>query len=938
MKRIKGVLTACCVCIVCLLLLTACSAKLSAPTSFRLDEDTLTLHWNKVKQATGYVIEIGDLKVTTRETNYSLENLKPGEYVIKVRAIDHNEEYGESDFAEYRFTREEESGLSYKLVGNSYTLVGLGDATGDIVMEDYYRGKPVTSISKAALRRRGEITSFVVGKNVTTIEENAFYACSALTSITLPEGLTTIGEGAFQSCINLTTIVIPDSVKALKDYTFSMCKSLKNITLGSGVETIGGYTFSDCAALESIVIPNATQTVGEYAFSGCVELNDVTFGSNVKTIGNYAFYSCSKLKSVQLNDKLEQMGEGAFHSSGLTSVSLPDSVVSIGNGAFDACASLATVHLGEGLQYIGHDAFRNTVLMVTCKEDVVVCDNWILGVKNKELVNYVVPENVIGIANSAFMSCKLQKIELSNVRYIGEYAFYKCANLMNVLSGNELLEIHNWAFAYCEMMDLVELGNKLLYIRDNVFFNCTRLADINIDLPKSLVEMGSNVFKYTQIYTLCTTPVVYVDDWVVGILDNTSFKETSLNPGTRGIANYAFSRAPFLDGWLDLPDSLEIIGRAAFYNNPYLQTIYLPVGLKYIGDYAFMGCQNVLFDNCQLTIPMGCEYVGNSAFRNCTMLVGLYIPGSVKYVGNYAFKGCTNLGMSSIPAGDEGYYLMGEILLCEGIETIGIQAFHSCSGLYSITLPNSLKELGTRAFYKCTGLQELKIGTGLKEIPEYTFYDCASLMEVSIPGNVKSIGKYAFRGCISMQKITLAEGVERVEDYAFIRCENVDHLILADSVTYIGNFAFRGMTDLKSVYLNENLTYIGKLAFYGSKNATFYYAGAAIPETWEMRWNATYIPVVMNAVFSDDNGYIVSWTSAASDLLNVSTHNQLVAPTRSGYSFVGWTTVQGSEDAEYTSLSDVPAGTTVYSVWTEAVEEEIPQLPTDSKTGDNTAN
>jgi uncharacterized repeat protein (TIGR02543 family) len=339
-------------------------------------------------------------------------------------------------------------------------------------------------------------------------------------------------------------------------------------------------------------------------------------------------------------------------------------------------------------------------------------------------------------------------------------------------------------------------------------------------------------------------------------------------------------------------------------------------------------------------IPNGCEYIGAHAFRACVSLVGLTIPGTVKHIGEAAFKDCISLGLSMIPSGEgeNATFLQGEVILLEGIESIGARAFYGCIGLQNITIPNSVKEIGVRSFYKCSGLKQVTFGTGLKEIQPYTFYDCVALEAVEIPGNVRSIGKYAFRGCAALKHVALEEGVERVEDSAFIRCESVVTLSVADSVKYIGNYAFRGMKELKSVYLGANAEMIGKLAFYGATNATIYFEGTQLSEQWEQRWNASFMPIVMDAKLSEDHGYIVSWTAAEDGLVNISQYNQLVAPAREGYTFNGWTTTQGSSDWQYADLTEVPVGTTVYSVWSENVEEEAPADPDNSENADQTEN
>ena len=59
------------------------------------------------------------------------------------------------------------------------------------------------------------------------------------------------------------------------------------------------------------------------------------------------------------------------------------------------------------------------------------------------------------------------------------------------------------------------------------------------------------------------------------------------------------------------------------------------------------------------------------------------------------------------------------------VTTIGERAFAHCSGLTSITIPNSVKSIGYRAFYECRGLTS-----------------------VTIPNSVTSIGNNAFNGCI----------------------------------------------------------------------------------------------------------------------------------------------------------------------------------------------
>jgi len=202
MKRICLLLTLICLCVCCLVFMTSCAEELSAPQNFKFDDHTQTLSWKKVKDASGYTITIGDDEVVTRANSYSLEKLEPGEYVIKVRANGDGDKIKDSETSEYNFTREYETGLRYKLINNNreYQLVGIGTATGDVVMESVYRGKPVTSIADSALSGNSRITSFVIGEHVESIGKKAFYNSKAMVSITIPEGVKSIGVSAFQTC------------------------------------------------------------------------------------------------------------------------------------------------------------------------------------------------------------------------------------------------------------------------------------------------------------------------------------------------------------------------------------------------------------------------------------------------------------------------------------------------------------------------------------------------------------------------------------------------------------------------------------------------------------------------------------------------------------------------------------------------------------------
>jgi hypothetical protein len=82
------------------------------------------------------------------------------------------------------------------------------------------------------------------------------------------------------------------------------------------------------------------------------------------------------------------------------------------------------------------------------------------------------------------------------------------------------------------------------------------------------------------------------------------------------------------------------------------------------------------------------------------------------------------------------------------VTSIGDDAFMYCSGLTSITIPNSVTSIKWSAFYGCSGLTNITIPNSVTSIGSCAFSGCSGLTSITIPNSVTSIGSYAFNGCI----------------------------------------------------------------------------------------------------------------------------------------------------------------------------------------------
>ena len=959
MKKIIIAVALLCTLILGAALITSCSSNLTqAPSYVRFDIDTQTLKWNKVPGARAYEVEIsGEERVKTTSSNtFSVEYLDSGKYTVRIRSINGNPEIDPSKWITYEFERAEENGLRYKLINNrsEYQITGSGTAFGDVVVKATYRGKPVTSIADKAFYNNKKLTSLVIEGGITSIGKNAFAKCAELTSITLPDTVTELGEYAFQSCKKLTSITLPESITVLKPYTFSWCNSLTSVTLGSGITSIGEYAFSNCDLLTSVTIPDSVKSIGDYAFSDCEKLAAIDLGAGMEYVGNYAFVNCSAATTVDLGNSLKSIGTGAFTGCALiTEITVPDTTVAIGSEAFVNCSALSTVKLGSGVQQIGAYAFYGTSVMEQA-ETFLAIDGWLIYCKDKSIENILLqkgvalPEGTYGIADNAFYDCdELLQADLTGVKYVGNGAFSGCEKLWDVEFDDSLLVISDGAFHSCVMLSDIEFGSSLTKIGNNAFQNCRLIVDL--ELPKSLRTVGAYSFYGTAAYNKAHD-IVYIGDWVVAVKEGMYVTQLTVKDGTRGIADYAFSDSmPFQIG-IALPKSLRIIGTGAFYNLQYVGGFGWYDGIEYIGDYAFYGCQSAWFSRFKgnvpgvAILPIKLEYLGRSAFYNCKGMVGVEIGPNVEYIGAYCFYGCDNLGESgqiyeSIESFQNGEPpLSGDVVIADGVTAIGDRAFQSCSAIVSIELPASVTSIGDRVFYKCDKLKKVVFNDGIVNIPDYTFYRCENLKEVHISDSIETIGAYAFRGCTSLKDISIGKSVTYIGKGAFLDCTSITEIVIPASVKYVGEYAFRNCTGVKTIIVPTTVETIGRHAFHGLKNTTLFsdakFENGNYPPYWNERWNSSYRPVLWGCVLSEDLSYVVSYTASANKISNSDTPDASLSPERSGYTFLGWATAEGSTEVAYTAdkLLEVPEGTVLYAVWQEG---EATESTPDTEAGEN---
>ena len=650
-----------------------------------------------------------------------------------------------------------------------------------------------------------------------------------------------------------------------------------------------------CGKISATVL-EFSKVDGGYGVTGFKENHSASFlkipsivdGTPVVSICENAFCSDDAIIDLYIPDSVKSLDKNCFsNAKWLESVCFFGGNVEIGEETFGNCDRLKSIVIKDGSVSIGKRAFKNSV-NVTFDEDTF---NHIVSIGEEAFLKssedlreeIVVSDSVVSVGARAFTKFFPQRIVIgASLRDIGDDAFGSLKNLREIVVSKDNPHL--------------EVSGKCLIDKTK---NKVVIGLPGAKIPSTVTAIGVAAFQY-----------------------RTDIEQLTLSPNITEICERAFANCTNMS-YLSMSDNLKIIGKEAFKECESLTSVTLGKGITEVSEGAFENCSSI----GSVTMTKEVISLGKIAFRGCYSLKKVTFSDTLTTIGENCFRGCMALESVEIP---KSVTKMGEgafascisivsIAIPDGVTCIESSAFYNCAKLSSVKLPDGLTVIEGFAFFGCVSLTSIDFNAKLTTIKQGAFWN-SGLTKVNIPDNVTTVEGVAFARC-PITSVRLPKNLAGFEADVFYNCVKLEYIETALSLKDLSRILKTESSSLKSVIIND--TTVTDDVAQTFPNVTYYIQSGKAPSAAAISKYGLSANVIVNGCNLAEDGSIASITVSEGSICNYVEGKTINPPQKSGYTFGGWVTYDGSGNIDKTYASAVelislPTGTTVYANWIKA--------------------
>lgn len=179
-----------------------------------------------------------------------------------------------------------------------------------------------------------------------------------------------------------------------------------------------------------------------------------------------------------------------------------------------------------------------------------------------------------------------------------------------------------------------------------------------------------------------------------------------------------------------------------------------------------------------------------------------------------------------------------------GLTTINAYTFQNCTGLTSVTIPDSVTSIGNSAFAGCSGLTSVTVPDSVTVLEQRVFQSCGHLVSMTLPSGLTAINQYLFANDTNLTAVTIPSGVTSIDIYAFGNCPSLSSITF-DATTppaSISNLAF-----------DNNVPSTGNITVPSGSESNFYSLAQTLGANWTVNNQAPPAPQASNYVLFESS-------------------------------------------------------------------------------------